>query len=60
MFSLWLGAYDQGPAYVGLIVNPGEPHSEYEAKVLRAAAKRDSNVVETSVVRTGPPRLPSV
>ncbi|MEA5416719.1 ABC transporter substrate-binding protein [Synechococcus sp. BA-132 BA5] len=39
---------------VGLIYNPGEPNSEYEAKVLkREAAKRDITVVEQSVANSG-------
>lgn len=39
---------------VGLIFNPGEPNSEYEAKVLREeAAKRGITVVEQAVANSG-------
>ena len=39
---------------MGLIFNPGEPNSEYEAKVLKeAAAKRNITVVEQSVANSG-------
>jgi putative ABC transport system substrate-binding protein len=39
---------------VGLIFNPGEPNSEYEAKVLRdAAAERGITVIEQSVANSG-------
>ena len=39
---------------VGLIFNPGEPNSEYEAKVLKEeAAKRNITVVEQSVANSG-------
>jgi putative ABC transport system substrate-binding protein len=39
---------------VGVIFNPGEPNSEYEAKVLKEeAAKRNITVVEQSVANSG-------
>ena len=39
---------------VGVIYNPGEPNSEYEAKVLKEeAAKRNITVVEQSVANSG-------
>jgi putative ABC transport system substrate-binding protein len=39
---------------VGVIFNPGEPNSEYEAQVLRdEAAKRSITVVEQSVANSG-------
>jgi putative ABC transport system substrate-binding protein len=39
---------------VGVIYNPGEPNSEYEAKILRQEAeKRGINVIEQSVANSG-------
>lgn len=39
---------------VGVIYNPGEPNSEYEAKILRQKAeKRGINVIEQSVANSG-------
>lgn len=47
-------SFKPGLKTVGVIFNPGEPNSEYEAKVLRdEAARRGITVVEQSVANSG-------